>query len=142
MQWDDSASGGFTAQGIHGWLPSGDVAATNVAAQRQDPSSVLSFCRELLRLRRERAGQQAPAYKPLPAPGGVWRYQTGELIVTANFTDGPVGLPGSVGKVLLSTAGDRGQAYPAVLAPWEGVISGTLAATDPELGALAGKAAS
>jgi alpha-glucosidase len=134
MQWDDSASGGFTARGIRGWLPSGDVAATNVAAQQQDPGSVLSFCRELLRLRRERAGHQAPGYQPLPAPRGVWRYQTGELIVTANFTDGPVRLPGSVGKVLLSTAGDRGHPDPAVLAPWEAVISGTLAATDPELG--------
>ena len=134
MQWDDSASGGFTARGIRGWLPSGDVAATNVATQQQDPGSVLSFCRELLRLRRERAGHQALGYKPLPAPRGVWRYQTGELIVTANLTDGPVRLPGSVGKVLLSTAGDGGHPDPAVLAPWEGVISGTLAATDPELG--------
>jgi alpha-glucosidase len=124
MQWDDSASGGFTAQGIRGWLPSGDVVARNVAAQQQDPGSVLSFCRELLRLRRERAGQPPAGYELLPAPPGVWRYQAGELIVTANLTDGPVGLPESVGKVLLSTAGDRGQADPAALAPWEGVISG------------------
>ena len=123
MQWDDSASGGFTAQGIRGWLPSGDVAARNVAAQRQDPRSVLSFCRELLRLRRERAGQP-PGYERLPAPGGVWRYAAGELIVAANFADRPVRLPVPLGKVLLSTAGDRGQADPAALAPWEGVISG------------------
>jgi alpha-glucosidase len=123
MQWDDSGSGGFTAPGVRGWLPSGDVAASNVAAQRQDPGSVLSFCRELLRLRRERTGRPLLGYERLPAPPGVWRYAAGELIVTANFTDRPVGLPAPVGKVLLSTAGDRGQADAEVLAPWEGVIS-------------------
>jgi alpha-glucosidase len=124
MQWDSSASGGFTAPGVRGWLPSGDVAARNVAAQRQDSGSVLSFCRELLSLRRERAGQPPPGYEQLPAPPGVWRYQAGEMIVSANFTGWPVLLPAPVGKVLLSTAGDRGQADPAALAPWEGVISG------------------
>src|SRR5258708_165692 len=124
MQWDDSASGGFTAPGIRGWLPSGGAAARNVAAQRHDPGSVLSFCREALSLRRERADQPPQGYERLPAPPGVWRYAAGELIVTANFTDRPVGLPAPVGKVLLSTAGDRGQADPAALAPWEGVISG------------------
>jgi len=123
MQWDDSASGGFTAPGIRGWLPSGDVAARNVALQRQDPGSVLSFCRELLRLRRDRARQPLPGYRQLPAPSGVWCYEIGELIVTANFTGRPVRLPTPVGEVLLSTAGDRGQADPAVLAPWEGVIT-------------------
>ena len=124
MQWDDSESGGFTAPGIRSWLPSGDAAASNVAAQRHDPGSVLSFCREALSLRRERADQPPQGYERLPAPPGVWRYAAGELIVTANFTDRPVGLPAPVGKVLLSTAGDRGQADPAALAPWEGVISG------------------
>ena len=124
MQWDDSAGGGFTAPGIRSWLPSGDAAARNVAAQRHDPGSVLSFCREVLSLRRERADQPPQGYERLPAPPGVWRYAVGELIVTANFTDRPVGLPAPVGKVLLSTAGDRGQADPAALAPWEGVISG------------------
>jgi len=123
MQWDESASGGFTAPGIRSWLPSGDVTARNVAAQREDPGSVLSFCRELLSLRRERAGQPQPGYERLPASPGVWRYEAGELIVTANFTERPVRLPAPVGKVLLSTAGDRGQVDPAALAPWEGVIS-------------------
>jgi alpha-glucosidase len=123
MQWDGSATGGFTGEGIRGWLPSGDAAARNVVAQQRDPGSVLSFCRELLGLRRERAGQPPPGYERLPAPAGAWRYQVCELSVTANFTERPLGLPGSVGKVLLSTAGDRSQADPAVLAPWEGVIS-------------------
>lgn len=136
MQWDDSPAGGFTTPGARTWLPVGDVKACNVAAQREDPASVLSFCRELLRLRRARAHQGLPVYERLPGPAGVWRYTVGELTVTANFTDKPVMLAPRPGRVLLSTAGDsrqssrnartageRNQALPATLAPWEGVIS-------------------
>jgi len=136
MQWDDSPAGGFTTPAARTWLPVGDVKACNVAAQREDPASVLSFCRGLLRLRRARAHQGLPVYERLPGPAGVWRYKAGELTVTANFTDKPVMLALRPGRVLLSTAGDsrqsstnartageRNQAVPATLAPWEGVIS-------------------
>ena len=37
------------------WLPFGDLAAHNVAAQREDPGSVLHLVRDLIALRRERA---------------------------------------------------------------------------------------
>jgi alpha-glucosidase len=137
MQWDDSPAGGFTTPTARGWLPVGDVRDCNVAAQRKDPGSVLSFCRELLRLRRGWAGRSLPDYERLPAPPGVWRYRADELTVTANFTDKPVALGWPLGEVLLSTARVSPGSFPqggtasehnrtnrATLAPWEGLITG------------------
>jgi alpha-glucosidase len=122
MPWDGTPTAGFTSPGVAGWLPVGDPAGCNVAAQRADPSSVLTFCRELLALRRERAGRASMDYERLAGPAGVWRYVAGELEVAANFTGQPTTLAEPPGQVLLSTAeGDN--AAPAVLAPWEGVIA-------------------
>jgi alpha-glucosidase len=122
MQWDDSPAGGFTAAGIRGWLPSGDVTACNVAAQRRDPNSVLSFCRELLRLRRAEIGRLG-GYQPLPAPEGVWHYSAGGLAVAANLTGRWHSLPGAAGQVLLSSLPGRDHGDQVTLAPWEGVIA-------------------
>ena len=122
MPWDGTPTAGFTSPGVVSWLPVGDPAGCNVAAQRADPSSVLTFCRELLALRRERTGRASMDYARLAGPAGVWRYVAGELEVSANFTGQPATLPEPPGQVLLSTAEGR-KADPAVLAPWEGVIS-------------------
>src|SRR5258708_12705469 len=70
MQWEASPSGGFTADGVKPWLPVGDAAAPNVADQRQDPASVLSFCRSLLPVRRAELAAPAPPHPPLPPPHG------------------------------------------------------------------------
>ena len=51
MQWSDRRGGGFT-DAERPWLPLGDVAATNVAAQREDPDSVLTLCRDVIAFRR------------------------------------------------------------------------------------------
>jgi alpha-glucosidase len=122
MQWDDSPTAGFTSPGVIPWLPVGDPASCNVAAQRDDPSSVLTFCRELLRMRHERAGAAGSRYERLAAPAGVWRYAAGAVEVAANFSGQPTTLQEPPpGLVLLSTA-ECGAADHAVLAPWEGVI--------------------
>jgi alpha-glucosidase len=123
MQWDDSPTAGFTVPDVVGWLPVGDPASCNVAAQRGDQDSVLSFCRELLSLRRAVAERSRIDYQRLPAPSGVWRYASGRMEVTANFGDRPATLPAPAGQVLLSTAGKRVQAADGRLLPWEGVIS-------------------
>jgi alpha-glucosidase len=123
MQWDDSPTGGFTAAGVRSWLPAGDVVACNVAAQRLDPGSVLSLCRELLRVRRAHAGAELAGYEPLPAPDGVWHFAAGGLSVAANFTGQRVRLPSLAGEVLVSSTGTRHEADPAALGPWEGVIA-------------------
>jgi alpha-glucosidase len=129
MPWDNSPAGGFTAPGVRAWLPAQDAPERNVAAQRENPGSVLAFCRELLRLRRAESGRRLGEYRPLSASAGVWRYSTGGLAVAANFTDSQARLPGPSGEILLSTAADRDVAAnwrldgQVTLAPWEGVIT-------------------
>jgi alpha-glucosidase len=67
MQWGDE---GFSA--AEPWLPyAGDQAAVNVAAQRDDPGSLLSLHRRLLAVRREFA--LAP-YRTLAVDGDVLVY--------------------------------------------------------------------
>ena len=133
MQWDSSPGGGFSS--AEPWLPAGDAAACNVADQRDDPGSVLRYCRDLIALRRAEIGGDL-RYLRLPAPDGVWSYATGRLAVAANLTDAaipaadlgrPTGLggPGDFGAapVLLSSLGaDRGAAGSGQLAPWEAIV--------------------
>jgi alpha-glucosidase len=123
MQWDATPNGGFTAAGVTPWLPLGDVAASNVAAQRGDPDSVLEFCRRLLALRRAEFAGVVPPCERLPATGGQWAYRVGGLTVAANFSDQPAALPGAVGEVLLSTGTSTSAGGP--LGPWEGLIART-----------------
>jgi alpha-glucosidase len=124
MPWDASASAGFTARGVTPWLPVGGNSARNVAGQRDDPGSTLSFCRELLALRRAEFGGQVAAYRQLPAPAGVWAYQTGNLLVAANLTDAPVRWNGPIGDVLLATDPVLSGAESVTeLPPWRGLAA-------------------
>jgi alpha-glucosidase len=53
MQWDGSANAGFCAPGVNPWLPvADDYQIYNVACERQDPHSFLTFTRRLLELRK------------------------------------------------------------------------------------------
>jgi len=124
MQWDGSASAGFTAAGVTPWLPDGDSAARNVADQRRDPGSVLALCRGLIALRRAELSGRVAAYQQLPAPDGQWSYRAGDLTVVANFSDQPVPVTGLTGEILLRT-GPADQPPPGgvVLGPWEGLIA-------------------
>jgi alpha-glucosidase len=100
------------------WLPFGDNVA-DVVEQRDDPGSVLSFCRDALALRRGRGDLVSGDYRPLPRPSGVWAWQRGEgTAVALNLSDErtPLDLDGSV---LLSTAG-RDDARS--LESWEGIV--------------------
>jgi alpha-glucosidase len=121
MQWDASASAGFTAEGVTPWLPFGDNAARNVAAQRDDPGSTLCLARDLLALRRTAFAGQVVPYQRLPAPPGAWSYRSGPLVVTANLTGAAVRLPGPPGEVLLTT-GPADAAGPS-LGPWQGMVT-------------------
>ena len=92
MRWDSSPSGGFTGDGVQPWLPYGNAAEGSVADQQADPSSILHLCRDLLALRRKEFAGQLASYEQLPAPAGVWVYETGGLTVAANFSDEPATL--------------------------------------------------
>jgi alpha-glucosidase len=113
MPWGD-------APWTDSWLPLGDN-TPSVAEQRDDPGSVLSFCRSALALRRGRADLVTGDHELLPAPPGVlaWRRGAGSA-VALNLGDEPVQLDLG-GEVLLSTSG-REEA--SSLEPWQGVVLG------------------
>jgi alpha-glucosidase len=90
MQWD--AAGSFTTG--EPWLPfADDHAAVNVAAQREDPDSLLSLYRRLLALRRAEPDLRTGAYRTLQADDRVLRFARGDSIeVTIDFETGDAAL--------------------------------------------------
>jgi alpha-glucosidase len=100
------------------WLPLTDT-SRNVAAQREDPASVLHLVRNLIALRRERADLRTGGYTTLPAPDGAWVWRRGEgTTVALNLSDAPVTVEAR-GRVLIAT---DGQPFDGTLAPWSGVV--------------------
>ena len=57
FQWDDSPNAGFTSAAAEPWMRvHDDYRAINVAQQRKDPLSILSFYKQVLKLRKEHRG--------------------------------------------------------------------------------------
>jgi alpha-glucosidase len=125
MQWSDGAGGGFT-ESNRPWLPLGDVAAVNVAGQRDNPDSVLTLCRDLIAYRRRHPEFVAADYASLPAPEGMWAFGRGDIhVVVLNMSSGPLELDGVAGSVHLCTNRARdGEvvASPLRMAAHEGLI--------------------
>jgi alpha-glucosidase len=90
VQWDGSPGAGFS--GGDPWLPVGPEAArVNVAAQRDDPASMLGLYRRLVWYRKGSPALHGGGYRSLPdAPGGCYAYlrSAGDerLLVALNFT--------------------------------------------------------
>jgi alpha-glucosidase len=124
MQW--TSAGGFTRGGVEPWLPMGDATACNVAAQRDDPDSMLLLCRDLIALRRDREDLHSGTYEAIHAPDGIWAWRRGTgTVVVVNHVDAPATLRVSTGEVLIGTkrnrAGERVDGD-VRLEPWEAVI--------------------
>jgi alpha-glucosidase len=79
MPWNSDPKAGFTSG--EPWLPLGEHRRRNVAAQRDDPGSVLNLTRELIALKKRLRGP----YEPLPAPKGSWRYRRDGVVVDLDF---------------------------------------------------------
>ena len=114
MQWDASPGGGFTTG--EPWLPLVDPGERSVAAQRDDPRSVLTLYRDLIALRRT----LAPDFELLDdGPEDVVSYRRGDQVVSINFSAEPRRIP--AGQVVLASAAgaleDDGS-----LAPHAGVV--------------------
>ncbi len=114
MQWDESPNAGFTAPGATPWLPlAPDAAEINVAAQRDDPDSLLNLTRDLLRLRREHPVLHAGDFERFgPTPDGTFAFRrigpNGTLNVVLNLTDEPRVVPDAgPGRVIIGTDRDR-----------------------------------
>ncbi|MDQ3986027.1 MAG: alpha-amylase family glycosyl hydrolase [Actinomycetota bacterium] len=134
MRWNAGPGAGFTTPDGHPWLPIGDPLGggrtdqtdTNVEAQTGDPNSVLTLCRDLIRLRRCEPALSRGTYELLDRGGGVWAFLRGdELLVAINFGAEPVVVSDLSGTIVLGTSRHRDGddlSGGIDLAPHEGVI--------------------
>jgi alpha-glucosidase len=109
MRWDDRPGAGFTTGTP--WLPLGDP-AVNVAAQRDDPGSMLALHRRLLALRHDSPALSGGAYEPVQADGDLLAYlrtgDDGRWLVALNLGPGAGRLDVALrGRVELATTPDR-----------------------------------
>jgi alpha-glucosidase len=111
MQWDSSPRAGFTTG--RPWLPIARSAASiNVAAERDDPRSILTLYHRLIRLRRAEETLSIGLYRPGPADGDVMLYYreqgSSRFLIALNLSDRSTvtHCPG-LGTILLSTYLDR-----------------------------------
>lgn len=111
----DGSSYGFGSNGS--WLPQPDGwGELSVAAQQDDPASVLSLYRAALRHRRSFATDHGFAWDDELNQGPVLAFRRGEdLLVVVNTGDDPVPLP--EGDVLLSS-GEVGGSLPGTTTVW------------------------
>jgi alpha-glucosidase len=114
MQWDASPNAGFTSADATPWLPiAPDAAEVNVAGQAEDPDSILTLTRDLLRLRREHPVLHRGDFERFgQTPDGVFGFRRfgpeGMLTVSLNLTDEPrVVTDGGPGRVLVGTHRER-----------------------------------
>jgi len=107
MQWEPSATGGFTAAATTPWLPLGDVLSHNVADQQEDPRSLLSLCRRLMAVRRLHIKGRDGTYEQLASAEPQWVYRIGDVVVAANFSKEAADVPGVSGQLLTSSLGMR-----------------------------------
>jgi alpha-glucosidase len=122
MQWDGGPNAGFSQAGVEPWLPlAEDFAQINVAAQREDPRSMLSLYRRLLALRRQEPALAHGSYHAVAARQDqddvlAYRRRDGatEFLVVLNLGSQAKEIPASgeadqlrQGTVVLSTYLDR-----------------------------------
>ncbi len=104
VPWHDGPGRGFTAPGAEPWLPMGTPPDCNVAAQRGDPDSVLTFTRDLIARRRQSPNLRGGAYESLPSPPGTWVWRRGGRFATAlNLGEDTCRVDGLTGSVSLGT---------------------------------------
>ncbi|WP_240699523.1 alpha-amylase family glycosyl hydrolase [Spirosoma sordidisoli] len=121
MQWSGAANAGFT-EGEQTWLKvNPNYKTINVANQARQDRSVLTYYRQLLRLRKQTPALHTGSYQDwLPEHPTVWVYERrlGDevRVVWANFSDQPVAIDRpSPGPVILSNYPDTAD----VLRPFE-----------------------
>jgi alpha-glucosidase len=125
MPWRDEPGAGFTAPGVEPWLPFGQVAGLDVAAQRDDPASPLRLTRDLIALRGSEAELRTGAYEQLDAPQGIWAYRRGGAFVVAVNLGDEEGAIAVEGTVAIATRRERdGEPVRGTLslAPGEGAV--------------------
>lgn len=148
MQWDAGANAGFSSGTP--WLPlADDYRQVNVAAEQEQPDSLLTLHERLIALRRQEPALCLGRYAPLPADGDLLlfmrqpdpdlsRSEGDRFLIALNLGPQPqrLELPASAaqGAIALSTHLDReGEAVVGelTLRPDEGVLVRLAAEDDP-----------
>jgi glycosidase len=76
----------------------------NVAAQRQDSGSVLTFTRDLIALRRASPDLHSGVYRSQPSPPDTWLWKRGDGFATAvNLGTDTVTIEGLTGAIAIAT---------------------------------------
>lgn len=109
MQWDDSANGGFTT-GTPWFTSNPNYKTINAAAQVNDPNSVFSYYKNLIKLRKENDIIVYGTYELLEAAHEELfiykrKLEDKELLVICNFSDKEVALPDAVAEIAASQKG-------------------------------------
>jgi alpha-glucosidase len=129
MRWDGSAKAGFTSGDP--WLPVGvEVERVNVAAERDDPASMLSLHRRLLALRRAEPALHAGGFELLGTRNDVLAYAREadgrRFVVLVNFArEARSWTLVEAGTLALSTDPNRPDGRldgEVMLGPWEAVL--------------------
>ena len=131
MQWDASPGAGFSTGTP--WIPvNANSPQINVEAEKDDPDSVLSFYRDLIRLRHEEpAVAHGDFTMLLPSDPAIYAFtrvlEPTSLLVLANFAAVPAALPGpelaawAGAELVLGNLAPPGDVL-ADLRPWEARI--------------------
>lgn len=126
MPWSSEPGAGFTSPAAQPWLPFGNARSVNVADQRHDPGSVLSFTRDLIAFRRASDDLRRGMYATIPSPEGSWVWRRGRgTAVALNLSPKDVRLDGMKGVIRVDTARQReGETVRSTLTlrPWEGTV--------------------
>jgi alpha-glucosidase len=124
MQWSAGDGFGFTDSDVAPWLPFGDGASCYVAAQMDDPNSVLHLCRDLIALRRERTALSSGRYERIDRDDEPWTFRRGDdIVVVLNVSDQVLSSSVRDASVLLSTSrSGEGSSFDGSVAAWEGVV--------------------
>lgn len=130
MQWDDSKNAGFTT-GIPWLKVNSNYPEVNAKAQVNDPDSVFSYYKKLIRLRHENEIIVYGDYELLEAESEetfIYKrtYENEHLMVLCNFTDHEVSvtdavmeqIPDGAEKLITNYADDMGQ----TLRPYEAKV--------------------
>ncbi|SFF91756.1 alpha-amylase family glycosyl hydrolase [Pontibacter chinhatensis] len=114
MQWDDSRNAGFSE--AEPWLPLADsYKRVNVAAQREDAFSMLTYYRRLLQLRQQEPalhiGDYAPVVTKGPLMAFVRKAEDKQFLIVLNLSHKPCILRQEhthyKGKIVLATLPER-----------------------------------
>ena len=126
MQWDGSPAAGFTSGTPWIGLPEGHE-RINAEAEEQDETSVLSYYKRLIRLRKqEKAISDGDIRFILPDEEGIIAYERtlgpDKITVFCNYTDQPREVPFSGGSFVIGSYEDapRHESGRVLLRPYEG----------------------